>query len=102
MPILIGGAVRGQQKTKEIKLVNNLCVLSYARLKNEKEKKRKSKWDQGTADGSAPPPPVGVASSASLSDVTVSSASTVLTQATGTKTTVISAVGGLLSTNKKK
>lgn len=67
-----------------------------------KEKKRKSKWDQGTADGSAPPPPVGVASSASLSDVTVSSASTVLTQATGTKTTVISAVGGLLSTNKKK
>jgi len=67
-----------------------------------KEKKRKSKWDQGSTDGSAPPPPpVGVASSASLSDVNVSSSSAILTQATGTKTTVISAVGGLLS-NKKK
>ena len=75
-------------------------IIYYAAPKT-KEKKRKSKWDQGTAEGSAPPPPVGVASSASLSDVAVSSSATVLTQATGTKTTVIPAVGGLLSTKKK-
>lgn len=58
-----------------------------------KEKKRKSKWDQGTADGSAPV----VAASNSMPDVVTSSS--VLTQATGTKSTVIPAVGGLL---KKK
>jgi len=105
----------GDVRTSKVEFVSGTAKKNSSSASNTnvaaegeaKEKKRKSKWDQGSADGTAPPPPppVGVASSTSLSDVSataVSSSATVLTQATGTKTTVISAVGGLLATKKAK